>query len=57
MKKIIEKASVLIEALHYIKSFHGKVTVIKYGGSTIEDNRLREGILQDIVFMSYVGMK
>ena len=57
MKKIIEKASVLIEALPYIKSFHGKVTVIKYGGSAIEDNRLREGILQDIVFMSYVGMK
>jgi len=57
MKDIIEKADVLIEALPYIRNFHGKVTVIKYGGSAIENERIRKGILQDIVFMSYVGMK
>ncbi|MFH1777935.1 MAG: acetylglutamate kinase [Candidatus Omnitrophota bacterium] len=57
MKEVIKKADVLIEALPYIKRFHNKVVVIKYGGSTMEEEEFRHGILEDIVFLSYVGLK
>ncbi len=57
MKKAIDKAKVLLEALPYIQAFHDKVVVIKYGGSSLEDEKVRKAILQDIVFMHYVGMK
>ncbi len=57
MEKFIEKAEVLIEALPYIKKFHGKKVVIKFGGSVMEEKEKIFHVLQDIVFMSYVGMK
>lgn len=57
MKKIIEKADVLIEALPYIKNFRNKIFVIKYGGSAMMDRERGKTILQDIVFMNYVGIK
>ena len=57
MEKYIEKASVLIEALPYIKEFNGKIVVIKYGGSAMTDDIMREKIIEDIVLMKYVGMK
>ena len=57
MKEFIEKADVLIEALPYIKTFRHKVIVIKFGGSMIMDEQLRKGVLQDIVFLSYVGIR
>jgi acetylglutamate kinase len=57
MEKAIKKSDVLIEALPYIKRFYGKVVVIKHGGSTLSDKRITMGILEDIVFMSYAGMK
>lgn len=53
----IKKSEVLIEALPYIRAFHGKKIVIKYGGSAIANKRIRKNILDDIVFMSYAGMK
>ena len=56
MEKLIEKAKVLIEALPYIKKFHGKKVVIKYGGSAMEHKDIKKAIMQDIVFMKYVGM-
>ena len=56
MEKLIEKAKVLIEALPYIKKFHGKKVVIKYGGSAMEHEKIKKAIMQDIVFMKYVGM-
>ncbi|MBU0478131.1 acetylglutamate kinase [bacterium] len=56
MEKLIEKAKVLIEALPYIKKFHGKKIVIKYGGSAMEHEEIKKAIMQDIVFMKYVGM-
>ena len=56
MEKLIEKAKVLIEALPYIKKFHGKKVVIKYGGSAMEHEKTKKAIMQDIVFMRYVGM-
>ncbi len=57
MEEIIEKAGVLIEALPYIKTFHHKVFVIKFGGSIMMDEATRCGILQDVVFMSFVGIR
>ena len=56
VEEAIKKASILIEALSYIKKFRGTVTVIKYGGSMLEDSALRDKILDDIVFMNYVGL-
>lgn len=57
MEDIIKKADVLIEALPYIKAFHKKITVIKYGGSILGDNRIRQGVLEDVVFLSYMGLR
>ena len=57
MEKYIEKASVLIEALPYIKEFNGKIVVIKYGGSAMTDELIREKIIEDIVLMKFVGMR
>jgi len=57
MEKIVEKASILIEALPYIKKFRGKEIVIKYGGAAMNCAEIRKNILQDLVFMNYVGIK
>ncbi|HXN06225.1 MAG TPA: acetylglutamate kinase [Nitrospiria bacterium] len=56
MQKLIEKANLLVEALPYIKMFHGKTIVIKYGGAAMTDPGLKEQFAQDIVLMKYVGM-
>ena len=57
MKKAIEKSKVLIEALPYIQQFKNKIVVIKYGGSTLEDDSHEISVLRDVVFMAAVGMK
>jgi len=57
MEEIIKKADVLIEALPYIQSFYDKTIVIKYGGAAMTDTGIRRNVLEDIVFMSYVGMR
>lgn len=56
MEKIIEKARTLIEALPYIREFHGKTVVVKCGGSVLSDQSLRATSATDIVLMKYVGM-
>jgi len=57
MEEAIKKSQILIEALPYIKAFHNKVVVIKYGGSTLADDEIRRRVLEDIVFMNYAGMR
>lgn len=57
MEEAIKKADVLIEALPYIKRFHRKVVVIKYGGSILGEEKIRQGVLEDIVFLSFIGLK
>ncbi|MDO8488520.1 MAG: acetylglutamate kinase [Candidatus Omnitrophota bacterium] len=57
MEDAIRKADVLIEALPYIKRFHKKVIVIKYGGSILGDEKIRSGVLEDIVFLSFMGLR
>src|SRR6476469_7322109 len=46
----------LLEALPYIREFHGKTVVIKYGGAAMEDPALRESFARDVVLLKYVGM-
>jgi len=56
MEQLIHKASVLIEALPYIRKFDGKTVVIKYGGSAMTDPAIRKSTAEDVVLMKYVGM-
>ncbi|MDW5598196.1 acetylglutamate kinase [Conexibacter stalactiti] len=46
----------LLEALPYIREFHGKTIVIKYGGAAMIDPELREEFARDVVLMKYVGI-
>jgi acetylglutamate kinase len=46
----------LLEALPYIRQFHGRTIVIKYGGAAMEDPELREEFARDVVLLKYVGM-
>ncbi|MFH1191085.1 MAG: acetylglutamate kinase [Candidatus Omnitrophota bacterium] len=57
MEEAIRKADVLIEALPYIKRFHKKVIIIKYGGSILGDEKIRNGVLEDIVFLNFMGLR
>ena len=57
MQEAIEKADVLIEALGWIRRFRDKVTVIKLGGSVMEEADALRHLLVDIVFMETVGMR
>jgi acetylglutamate kinase len=47
----------LLEALPYIREFHGKTIVIKYGGAAMEDPALCEEFARDVVLLKYVGLK
>ena len=57
METAVQKADVLIEALQWIRQFRGKITVIKLGGSVMEDEAAMTHLLLDIVFMETVGMR
>jgi acetylglutamate kinase len=46
----------LLEALPYIREFHGETVVIKYGGAAMSDARLKEEFARDVVLLKYVGM-
>lgn len=57
MKHLIDKAEVLIEALPYIRRFFDKTVVIKYGGSAMAEEELRESFALDVVLLKYVGLR
>ncbi len=57
MHEAIRKAEVLIEALSYIRRFRDRLTVIKLGGSAMEDEEVLQATLQDVIFMETVGMR
>jgi acetylglutamate kinase len=46
----------LLEALPYIKEFHGRTVVIKYGGAAMREEQLREAFATDVVLLKYVGL-
>ncbi|MEM9658991.1 MAG: acetylglutamate kinase, partial [Planctomycetota bacterium] len=57
VQEAIEKADVLIEAMGWIRRFRDKITVIKLGGSVMEDPEALRHLLMDVVFMETVGMR
>lgn len=57
MNDAIRKAEALIEALPYIRTFRGRLTVIKLGGSAMEDPAALRATLQDVAFMAAVGLR
>jgi acetylglutamate kinase len=51
-----QNVATLLEALPYIRDFHGKTVVIKYGGAAMVDPALREEFARDVVLLKFVGM-
>jgi acetylglutamate kinase len=51
------RVETLLEALPYIRDFHGRTVVIKYGGSAMGEESLREAFATDVVLLKYVGLK
>ncbi|MFA6412847.1 MAG: acetylglutamate kinase [Syntrophales bacterium] len=56
VKKSMERAEILIEALPYIRRFYNKVIVIKYGGHAMVDDELKDMFARDVLMMKYVGI-
>ena len=57
VQKYLEKAEVLIEALPYIQRFNRKIIVVKYGGSAMVDETLKEQVIKDVTLLKLVGFK
>ena len=57
MQKYLDKAQVLIEALPYIQRFNRKIIVVKYGGSAMVDESLKERVIQDVTLLKLCGFK
>ena len=57
MEDAIQKADGLIEAMPYIQRFKGKQVVVKFGGSAMEDERVMDDVLEDVVFLATVGIR
>ncbi len=55
--ELIEKANILIESLPFIRTFYGKAFVIKYGGAAQVDDALKNSFAQDVVLLSYIGIR
>ncbi|ADL42737.1 acetylglutamate kinase [Caldicellulosiruptor obsidiansis OB47] len=56
MDTLIEKASILIEALPYIQKLYGKTVVIKYGGNAMINEKLKNWVMEDITLLKYIGV-
>ncbi|MFA5182726.1 MAG: acetylglutamate kinase [Syntrophales bacterium] len=56
VKKSMERADILIEALPYIRRFYNKIIVIKYGGHAMVDDELKDMFARDVLMMKYVGI-
>ncbi len=57
LRKLVEKADVLSEALPYIQKFRDAIVVVKFGGSAMEDPELTWKTMKDIVLLEAIGMK
>lgn len=57
MQSSMAKAEVLIEALPYIRAFNRRIIVVKYGGSAMEDNELKQSVIKDVTLLKLVGFK
>ena len=56
-KKATDKAATLAQALPWLKKYHGKVVVVKYGGNAMTDEKLKHAFAEDIVFLRMAGFK
>ena len=56
MTNPVDKAKVLVEALPYIRRFYDKTIVIKYGGSTMEEEERKRSFALDVVLLKYIGI-
>ena len=56
VKKSMERAEILLEALPYIRRFYNKTIVIKYGGHAMVDEELKDLFAKDVVMMKYIGI-
>lgn len=52
-----DRATVLINALPYIKKYSGKIVVVKYGGNAMINQELKNSVMKDIVLLSLIGVK
>ena len=57
MENWLQKAQVLNEALPYIQRFHGKIVVVKYGGSAMVDHELKKNVIRDVALLKLIGLK
>jgi len=57
MKKLIEKANILIESLPFIRNFYGKTFVIKYGGAAQTDGVLKDSFARDVALLNFIGIR
>ncbi|MDZ4384569.1 MAG: acetylglutamate kinase, partial [Nitrospirota bacterium] len=56
LRRNIEKAQILVEALPFIRNLYGKTIVIKFGGNAMIDEKLKEMFAEDVVLTKYIGM-
>ncbi len=56
-KQATDKATVLAQALPWMKKYHGKILVVKYGGNAMTDEALKQAFAEDIVFLRLAGFK
>ncbi|UPK73207.1 acetylglutamate kinase [Nocardioidaceae bacterium SCSIO 66511] len=56
-KRATDKAATLAEALPWMKRYHGKTVVVKYGGNAMTDDDLKRAFAEDIVFLRYAGFR
>ena len=57
LDRIVDKAEILTEALPYIRDFHNKKVVIKYGSQVLKDKKVAESVMEDIVLLKLIGMQ
>ncbi len=57
MKRLQQKAAILVEALPYLRQFRGKTVVIKYGGAAQAEDALKETFAQDVALLEHVGLR
>lgn len=56
MQEKIDKATILIEALPYIRKLRGQTIVIKYGGNAMVNEELKQSVMDDITLLKYIGI-
>ena len=56
-KRATDKAATLAGALPWLKKYHDKIVVVKYGGNAMTDENLKQAFAEDIVFLRYAGFK